>query len=155
MSFEKICFVCGEPNAPLFRVCKCETLIHAHCMHQLVNRVQAHHDQCPVCQTKYDVRQTSRGWKCVCRHRATTVVFLFYFIGFVASLGGLMVYVEDETFLSAAIMFWCIGGFAVVATHLWLRRNMQRWCICDVEEDIQRSVHLHDPLHDALHDSVI
>ena len=50
------CFVCGDGCDPLYRVCKCDTLVHGPCFTQLVTRVRAHERACPVCTFEYRVR---------------------------------------------------------------------------------------------------
>ena len=47
------CFLCSESHTPLYRVCACDTLVHAACYHRLV-RVPTHVARCAVCQQPYD-----------------------------------------------------------------------------------------------------
>lgn len=55
------CFVCLEGAPPLFRVCRCNALVHAHCLHELVHRVPAHEDDyCPICLDPYDLSSVVR-----------------------------------------------------------------------------------------------
>tara|TARA_B110000046_G_scaffold20720_1_gene19615 strand:+ start:3466 stop:3918 length:453 start_codon:yes stop_codon:yes gene_type:complete len=74
------CFVCGDEQGPLYRVCKCETLVHGACFTQLVARVRAHERACPVCTSEYRVRTRLALQRCDA-DRATYLV-----LGCVATL---------------------------------------------------------------------
>jgi hypothetical protein len=58
MSSRAECFVCAadDDGTDVFRVCKCNTVVHAVCFERLVTTVPAHRMTCPVCTTPYDVR---------------------------------------------------------------------------------------------------
>lgn len=53
------CFICledGEADgSDVYRVCACDTRVHAECFRKLVEQVPAHRESCPVCKTKYAV----------------------------------------------------------------------------------------------------
>ena len=49
------CFICMETEDQLYKVCRCDTVIHALCLARLVNNTPSHYTNCPVCQQAYDI----------------------------------------------------------------------------------------------------
>ena len=61
---ERHCFVCCEEGG--WRVCLCRTVIHDGCFRNLVTKVEAHKNGCPVCKREYDTeRGCAGGWHIV------------------------------------------------------------------------------------------
>ena len=57
------CFVCfSDDSQPVYKVCKCHTVVHEHCFIRLLQEVPAHELCCPICLDSYDtyVRRTYR-----------------------------------------------------------------------------------------------
>ena len=53
---QNCCYLCGDEIEPLFRVCRCDFVVHDRCFDRLVNEVSSHSIACPVCLTKYSRR---------------------------------------------------------------------------------------------------
>ena len=53
------CFVCASSQHPLYKMCRCSTVVHAECFHNLL-RVPSHSTHCAICRTKYDISTTYR-----------------------------------------------------------------------------------------------
>ena len=49
------CFICMETNDQLYKVCRCDTVVHALCLARLVNNTPSHSTNCPVCRQAYDI----------------------------------------------------------------------------------------------------
>jgi len=50
------CFICmEESDAPLYKVCNCDTVIHSHCLERLVNSTISHATNCAVCKKSYNI----------------------------------------------------------------------------------------------------
>jgi len=56
--------VCADERSPLYRVCKCSTVVHAECFARMILEVRAHQRRCAVCTSEYRVR-TQRRLECV------------------------------------------------------------------------------------------
>ena len=60
---EHVCFLCADSREPLYRVCKCSTVVHETCMNELINRVPSHQEKCPVCTESYRIAIHSRKYQ--------------------------------------------------------------------------------------------
>ena len=57
------CFICMETENQLYKVCRCDTVVHALCLAHLVNNTPSHSTNCPVCRQAYDISITEvRRW---------------------------------------------------------------------------------------------
>ena len=75
------CFLCHneDDKRSLYRVCNCDTVIHADCFSQLVKRVPAHSTHCPVCCAPY---RTGNVWT---RHeKGVCFLLLLFALGWTA-----------------------------------------------------------------------
>lgn len=59
------CFVCLETTGTRFKVCDCNTAVHAECLMKLVDQVASHKRQCAVCKQPYTCISWRRRTKCV------------------------------------------------------------------------------------------
>ena len=50
------CIICCSSAPPLFKVCKCNTVIHKTCLTRMINEVESHKTECAICKTPYDTR---------------------------------------------------------------------------------------------------
>ena len=114
------CFVCASNEHPLYRVCRCQTLVHEHCFRRLLT-LPTHRSHCAVCQTPYELTMTS---KCECvLHRlfctACSLVFLFF-----VSLSILFVQTFAYSFTNSPItqtaLHVTMGAMTCIAGLLWL-----------------------------------
>ena len=54
------CFICMETDNSLYKVCRCDTVVHAECLRRLVNSTPSHSTNCAVCREAYDISTTSK-----------------------------------------------------------------------------------------------
>ena len=52
------CFICMETDNQLYKVCRCDTVVHAMCLQRLVNNTPSHSTNCPVCRQAYNITVT-------------------------------------------------------------------------------------------------
>ncbi len=49
------CFICMGTEDQLYKVCRCDTVVHEQCLVRLVNNTPSHSTNCPVCRQAYDI----------------------------------------------------------------------------------------------------
>jgi len=52
------CFICMETDNQLYKVCRCHTVVHARCLHHVINNTPSHSTNCPICRQVYDISTT-------------------------------------------------------------------------------------------------
>lgn len=97
------CFVCTLAHEPLYKVCRCNTLVHEACFLKLVN-VPSHATHCAVCREKYDITVSWRTHLSV-----NTPAIIFFTIGFFLATGILISLVLVRS--ADAVMLRMYHGF--------------------------------------------
>lgn len=48
------CFICGDETGPLYKICRCDILVHSECALKML-QVPSHSTSCAVCKSPYDM----------------------------------------------------------------------------------------------------
>ena len=67
------CFVCCSSAPPLYRPCKCSTLVHHACLAKLCKTLPTYKSRCAVCHEPFPVRHTTAGVRFV-EERANVLI---------------------------------------------------------------------------------
>jgi hypothetical protein len=130
------CFLCEtDSGRPLFKVCRCDQLVHEECYLRLL-RVPSHQTCCAVCRAVYDI-DVRRGY----RFRwidGRSRVLLFLSVALLASVIaclGLNACGEcfGDEWLHSQFIVNTIGSFALILTIILIGLNKlftRRWFCC-------------------------
>ena len=83
------CFICMETDDQLYKVCRCDTVVHSRCLTRLVNNTPSHSTNCPVCLYTYDISIIkARRWlpitnvsNCICISQIIFIIVIGISIG--------------------------------------------------------------------------
>lgn len=142
------CFLCASSEPPLYRMCKCDSLVHSKCFERLVC-VPSHSTHCAVCKAKYDVDITyrrrvrlQRSW----RVWSMAVVS----VSIVGLTAGIMLCTYTELqgqwvlalFVAAAILFIFFCAMSGMLCALNVRMSQSICCVSLKEEPVHRVINL-------------
>lgn len=136
------CIICCSNEPPLYRLCSCDTLLHADCARRLVVEVESHRNLCPVCRQSYVFECDSKlVWRCdlLC--------------GFMLCVGvvGTLFPIPPNLLMCTGRSRFCgvfhgiLTGVTVVSSALVLyicislRRSTGRWVPCIIKRETQRT----------------
>lgn len=145
------CFVCTDEAPPLYRACACrDSVVHEACLRDVVVRVPAHSERCPVCLTGYvAVRTTSSTVWRVVPHAVLTILYTYTAASWLAYM---IVVHWDTAPPHGSSTFWAtfvptlatwfavgatIGTLVVHAVHVYATRTV---CCLRVRATTQRHV---------------
>lgn len=131
------CFLCcaSAETGPLYKVCKCNTLVHADCFRKLL-ALPAYATSCAVCKSEYDTRTTTRH-KCVVREEASKcALYVCILTSTTVVLGsvGLWYHVRDQPYTQPQKHVGFVIIFASYALSCLLlmgfHYNITKRCCC-------------------------
>ena len=141
------CFICAENHQPLFRVCKCNTVVHEKCFQKLVN-VPSHATHCAVCMKQYDMSIYS-GKKIHC-HRTFGIIMFIHSVLFVATMFGILFYPSTDKYKFVVQSILGVLGIMLLVSSATImckyKQNTKHWCcIWSNVEPIKKVIHLPAP----------
>lgn len=125
------CFICGEDDVPLYKVCNCDTWIHERCMIKLINEVPTHKNFCPVCTLEYKYREirTKYSWKCSDCNLVYMrfIVFLYCGAGSII-LSGLLITDLDRQLIPISIILYSFSFVGLLSFYIFFKYVTGFWC---------------------------
>lgn len=140
------CFVCSESDGPLYRVCKCKTLIHEQCYCRLVS-VPSHATRCAICRSPYNLTlQTKSRIGC----DVLTCVCVLYGILMVCASPFLLFRIWDQeagpmrtTLILCTVMMFATGSiFSLKVCLSHWRSSGRMCCIYEKKVVVRKKIHL-------------
>lgn len=90
------CFICMETENQLYKVCRCNTLVHAACLARLINDTPSHSTRCPVCMQDYDISITEiRRWVPITGTSNLVCISLVVFTIILGMSVGIIIFIES------------------------------------------------------------
>ena len=91
------CFICMETDNQLYKVCRCNTLVHAVCLVRLINDTPSHSTRCPVCMQDYDISITEiRQWVPITGDSNIVCISLVIFTAVLGISVGIIIFIESN-----------------------------------------------------------
>ena len=91
------CFICMETENQLYKVCRCDTLVHASCLVHLVNNTPSHSTNCPVCMQVYDISVTQvRRWEPITGDSNFVCIALVIFTAVLGISVGIIIFIDSN-----------------------------------------------------------
>ena len=123
------CFVCLRSDGRLYRVCKCNAHVHAHCLRTTIERVVSHHETCAVCKESYRDVVFVHGPQMLPSHRALVgahVVFVLLSTSYTV----LLVTTRLGDARWAFVVLWALAAAALGVYHRQVRAATGRALCC-------------------------
>lgn len=140
-----VCYVCTEPTPPLYKICKCNALLHKECFQELVNKVPSHATHCAVCKHPYSLN-TRTWWYLECHPRACAV-FTYCVTAF--GLSVVILWLCIRSVVPPAFFMLGLGALGMstlLLLYIWTRYRLEthRCCCLWVDVRVQQTVVLTD-----------
>ena len=144
------CFICAATDAPLYKVCNCDTVVHEQCFTRLVN-VPSHATHCAICKKKYDMTiHSAKMFRC--NTYCAGIMFVLFFL-FIADI---LTITTFHLLISARynyVLYCVLSMLGILILYLILlisyryKYETKRWCcIWTVTEPIRKIINLPDPI---------